>query len=109
MPIVSAYSNDVSYECIFVEQLKNFLKKDDVVLCLSGSGNSKNIIAVVTYANENEAMSIGFSGFDGGVLAKTAMNPIVVNCDDMQIVEDIHLRLTHVIMQILEKTLIEKY
>lgn len=105
MPIVSAYSNDVSYDCIFVEQVKNFMKKDDVVLGISGSGNSRNVIEAVEYANEHVAVSIGFSGFDGGVLAKTAQQSIVVNSDDMQIVEDVHLMLTHVIMQILEKLL----
>jgi len=109
MPIVSAYANDVSYDCIFVEQLKNFLKKDDVVIGLSGSGNSKNVIEAIKYANETGAVSIGFSGFDGGVLAETAKKSITVNIDDMQIVEDIHLILTHVVMQILDNKLKEKH
>ena len=93
---------------IFVEQLRNFLKPDDVVIGISGSGNSANVIRAVEYANENGAISAAFTGFDGGYLAKISKIPIIVPINDMQKVEDIHLILTHIIMQILQKNLIQQ-
>jgi D-sedoheptulose 7-phosphate isomerase len=105
IPTMLAYANDNSYEDIFVEQLKNFLKPDDVVIGISGSGHSKNVIKAVQYTNENKAISVAFTGFDGGKLAKMAKTSIVVPANDMQKVEDIHLILTHMIMQILFKKL----
>ena len=65
-PLVFAISNDISYDSVFEEQLKNFLEKDDLVIAISGSGNSENIIKAVNYANENGAITIGLTGFDGG-------------------------------------------
>ena len=105
IPTMLAYANDNSYEDIFVEQLKNFLKPDDVVIGISGSGHSKNVIKAVQYANENGAISVAFTGFDGGKLAKMAKISIVIPASDMQKVEDTHLILTHMIMQILYKKL----
>ncbi len=107
MPTILAYANDNSYEDIFVEQLKNFLNTDDIVIGISGSGNSENVLKAVRYANENGAKTIGLTGFDGGKLAKLAQTPIVVSVNDMQKIEDIHLILTHMIMQILYKKLRE--
>lgn len=100
-----AYANDVSYEDIFVEQLKNFLRNGDVVIGISGSGNSKNVIKAICYANECGATTIGFTGFRGGTLGKTADISIVVPADDMQKVEDIHLVITHMIMRFFRRKL----
>ncbi|MBT9164878.1 MAG: Phosphoheptose isomerase 1 [candidate division WS2 bacterium] len=105
IPIMLAYANDSSYEDIFIEQLKNFLKPRDVVIGFSGSGNSKNVIKAINYANEIGATTMGFTGFDGGQLTKIAKISVVVPVNDMQKVEDIHLILTHMIMQILYKKL----
>lgn len=105
IPTMLAYANDSSYEDIFVEQLKNFLRPGDVVIGISGSGHSKNVIKAVEYANENAAVSVAFTGFDGGKLAKIAKTSIVVGANDMQKVEDIHLIMTHMIMQILYEKL----
>lgn len=101
IPIMLAYANDNSYEDIFVEQLKNFLKPGDAVMGISGSGNSKNVIKAIQYANEKDATTITFTGFDGGKLAKIARVSMVIPVNDMQKVEDIHLILTHIIMQFL--------
>lgn len=106
IPIMLAYANDNGYEDIFVEQLKNFLRPDDLVIGVSGSGNSPNVIKAIEYANQNRAISAAFTGFDGGYLAKISKIPIIVPINDMQKVEDIHLILTHIIMQILQKNLI---
>ena len=108
IPTMLAYANDDSYDNIFVEQLKNFLKPDDVVIAFSGSGNSKNVIKALQYANENAATTVAFTGFDGGQLAKIAKILVVAPVNDMQKVEDIHLILTHIIMQILYERLVEK-
>ncbi len=106
IPTLLAYANDNSYDDIFVEQLKNFLKSDDVVIGISGSGNSKNVIKAVEYANERNAVSIAFTGFGGvGELAKIAKISLVVPVNDMQKVEDTHLIITHIIMQILDRKL----
>ena len=61
MPTVLAYANDMSYDDVFVEQLKNFLKPDDVVVGISGSGNSKNVVKAIEYANANRATSVALT------------------------------------------------
>ena len=65
---ITAYSNDVCYEDVFVEQLKNFVNKNDLVIALSGSGNSENVIKTIDYANKKGCRTIGLSGRDGGRL-----------------------------------------
>jgi len=96
-----AYANDVSYEDVFVEQLKNFLRQGDVVIGVSGSGKSRNVIKAVEYANENGAQTMALAGFDGGELAKSAKTVIIVPTDDMQKIEDMHLIVSHAAMQVL--------
>ena len=108
MPLVMAYGNDISFEDIFVEQMKNFLTPGDVVIGISGSGNSKNVLKAIEYANKNGATTIGLSAFDGGLLAKTAQISLNVKVDDMQKAEDSHLILSHLIMQLLEGKLCHK-
>lgn len=105
LPVVLAYANDRSYEDVFVEQLKNFLKPSDLVIGFSGSGNSKNVIKAIRYANENKAGTIVFTGFDGGKLVKIAKTSIIVPTDDMQRIEDLHLILAHMTMQICSEML----
>lgn len=105
IPTLLAYANDSSYDEIFIEQLKNFLEPEDVVIGISGSGCSKNVIRAIQYANEKGAISVAFTGFDGGKLARIAKTSIAVGSSDMQKVEDVHLILTHMIMQILQKEL----
>ncbi len=101
MPTVLAYANDLSYERIFVEQLKNFLQPGDVVIGISGSGNSENIILAISYAREAGAKTIGLSGFDGGRLAQIVDIPFVAAINDMQKVEDVHMIVVHMLMQYL--------
>tara|TARA_B100001027_G_C16209651_1_gene304527 strand:- start:154 stop:708 length:555 start_codon:yes stop_codon:yes gene_type:complete len=101
IPTILAYSNDVSYDIVFEEQLKNLMSKDDVVLAISGSGNSENIIRAVDYANTNGAITIGFSGFNGGLLKKKAKVNLHVPINDMQISEDFHVIAMHIMYTIL--------
>jgi D-sedoheptulose 7-phosphate isomerase len=108
MPTLLAYANDVSYSDIFSEQLKNFMREGDVVIGFSGSGNSQNVNKAIEYANENGGMTIGFSGFEGGTLSKIAKYSVVSPINNMQISEDIHLILCHLIMRTMMNTLNNK-
>ena len=105
VPTMLAYANDLSYEKVFVEQLKNFLKPGDVVIGISGSGNSENVIQAVLYAKENQGKTIGFTGFDGGRLAQLVDIPLIASINDMQKVEDVHMIVVHMIMQYFCKAL----
>jgi len=101
VPMLMAYANDLSYEDIFVEPLKNFLHPGDLVMALSGSGNSPNVIKAIVYANDHGAHTVGLAGYDGGQLARLTRTSLVVPVQDMQKAEDGHMILLHVAMQIL--------
>jgi D-sedoheptulose 7-phosphate isomerase len=101
LPILMAYSNDVSYEDVFVEQLKNFLHPGDLVVGISGSGNSPNVLKAIAYANSLGAHTVGLCGFNGGKLAGTVRTPILAPVHDMQKAEDVHMIVLHVVMQVL--------
>ncbi len=105
IPSMLAYANDVNYEDIFVEQLKNLLNEGDVVIALSGSGNSKNVVKAVEYANLNKAITVALTGFDGGILKKITKYSINANVNNMQLSEDIHMIMCHLAYYVIEKTL----
>ena len=96
--MLTAIANDVGYEEIYRYQLRNSLKKDDIVIAISGSGNSKNIINAVKYAKDKGATVIGFTGYDGGMLKKLADISLDTNINNMQITEDIHLIFEHLMI-----------
>ncbi len=98
-PTLLAFANDVSYDVVFVEQLKNFFNPGDLVIGISGSGNSENVIKAIHHTKQNNGKTIGFSGFSGGKLAQMVDVPFVEKVDDIQKVEDIHMILVHMIMQ----------
>lgn len=100
-----AYANDLSYDGIFVEQLKNFFHSGDVVIGISGSGNSKNVLNAIEYANAHGGTTVGLCGFIGGQLHRSVHIPILAQVADMQKVEDIHMIVVHMAMQRLEKEL----
>lgn len=97
--LVMSYANDVSFEDVFAEQLKNILQPGDLVLALSGSGNSENVIRAVKYANDHGATTLGLCGYRGGKLKETAQQVIWVDADDMQLSEDVHFFFGHIVMQ----------
>jgi len=101
IPVMLAWANDSSYEDIFVEQLRNHLEKGDVVIGISGSGNSENVLRAIEYANKSGAETIGLSGFDGGKLAKLAKTGYIVPNHCMQQVEDLHLIIEHLLSMVL--------
>jgi D-sedoheptulose 7-phosphate isomerase len=97
VPTLTAYSNDVDYACVFVEQLKNFAGRDDVLIAISGSGNSPNVLRAVEYANSIGCMTIAFSGRDGGKLGPLAQLNIQVPTPHMGRIEDGHMVALHMI------------
>ena len=100
-----AIANDVSYEAVFEEQLKNFLRPGDLVIGISGSGNSENVLRAIEYANTHQAITIGLTGYTGGKLKQSAKNGIHVEIMDMQITEDLHMILNHLFMKALDNHL----
>ena len=104
--ILMAYSNDVSYEDVFIEQLKNFLCEDDVAVGISGSGNSPNVIKAIQYANQHKCITVGITGYDGGNLKKISTYSVNANIHNMFIAEDIHLILNHLTLHLLKSCLI---
>jgi D-sedoheptulose 7-phosphate isomerase len=101
LPTLTAYANDVCYEDVFVESLKNFLLPGDLVIGISGSGNSANVLKAIEYAHTHGGHTVGLSGYSGGKLAKLAGTSLLAPVDDMQKAEDVHFILFHVIMQVL--------
>jgi len=101
IPTILAWANDSSYDDIFIEQLKNLMEPDDIVIGISGSGNSRNVIKAIEYANQKGGITIGFSGYDGGKLIKCAKINVHVPSFNMQRVEDIHMLVAHLLMSLL--------
>jgi D-sedoheptulose 7-phosphate isomerase len=101
LPMLMAYANDVSYEEVFVEPLKNFLRPGDLVIGISSSGNSPNVLKAMAYANQQGARTVGLAGYDGGKLARLVETPVVVPVHDTQKAEDAHLVVFHVAIQYL--------
>ena len=97
MATLTAYSNDVSYESVFVEQLKNFAQPQDVVMALSGSGNSANVVRAIEYANSAGCRTIALSGRDRGQLGPLAQLNIHVPEPHMGRIEDAHMMICHMI------------
>ena len=97
--LLTAYANDISYQDVFVEQLRNVVQADDLVIAISGSGNSENVIRAVRYAREKEIETLGLCGFSGGKLLQAAAHCLHVPVDDMQLVEDVHMLFGHIVMQ----------
>lgn len=94
---MTAYSNDVSYECVFAEQLKNFAQSGDVVIAISGSGNSPNVLNAVSYANSIGCKTIAMTGRDGGKLGPMAQLNLQVPVQHMGRIEDAHMIMCHMI------------
>jgi D-sedoheptulose 7-phosphate isomerase len=97
IPTLTAYANDVGYEVVFAEQLKNFAREGDVLIALSGSGNSPNVLRAVEYANSIGCLTIGLSGRDGGKLAPLAQLSVHIQEDHMGRIEDAHMAICHMI------------
>jgi D-sedoheptulose 7-phosphate isomerase len=94
---ITAYSNDVSYDVVFVEQLKNFARPGDILISISGSGNSPNVLRAVEWANSAGVKTIGLTGRDGGQLGKLSQLEINVGVQHMGRIEDGHMIVCHML------------
>jgi D-sedoheptulose 7-phosphate isomerase len=97
MPTMTAYSNDVSYDIVFAETMKNFACPGDVLVAISGSGNSPNVLAATAYANSIGCRTIAMTGRDGGKLGAMAQLNIQVPVQHMGRIEDAHMIICHMI------------
>lgn len=102
-PIMTALGNDVSYDDVFAEQLKYYLRPGDALLMISSSGNSPNVVKACEYANAQGAPTIAFVGFKGGKLKEIAKTVVHVEVDNYGIVEDGHMSLIHVLTQYIKE------
>lgn len=95
IPQMLAWGNDSCYEDIFVEQLKNLFQPGDVVVGISGSGNSGNVLRAIEYARQNDGVTVGITGFDGGKIKGMVDLCLIVPVHNMQKTEDIHMLVDH--------------
>jgi D-sedoheptulose 7-phosphate isomerase len=95
IPLMTAWANDSRYEDIFVEQLANFVREGDVAFAISGSGNSQNVLNALKLARHARATTIGLAGCNGGRMKELCDVCVMVPCDNMQIIEDLHLSIAH--------------
>ncbi|RKN82186.1 D-sedoheptulose-7-phosphate isomerase [Paenibacillus ginsengarvi] len=100
-----AIANDIGFDEVFRFQLRGHIKPGDLVMAISGSGNSKNVINAVEFAKEQGNKIIGLTGYNGGKLKQLSDVSLHVPVNSMQITEDIHMILDHLIMSIFYKTL----
>ncbi|MBO9688672.1 MAG: SIS domain-containing protein [Mitsuaria chitosanitabida] len=98
---ITAFANDLSYDEVFAGQLRAAMDEGDLVIAISGSGNSPNVLKAVEYANANGADTLAVVGYDGGKLLPLAKQHILVPSFDMQMCEDIHLMFGHMVMKTL--------
>lgn len=100
-----AIANDINYEEIYRFQLLGRLQPKDLVIGISGSGNSANVVNAVSYAKNQGVKTVGFCGFGGGRLKEIADYCFYVQLDNMKIVEDLHLMMNHLLMYSVERIL----
>ena len=99
--LVTAFANDIAYEEVFAGQLRAILNPGDLVIAISGSGNSTNVVKAVEYANSAGGETLGVVGYDGGRLKQIAKHTVWVPSFDMQLCEDVHLMFGHMVMKAL--------
>jgi D-sedoheptulose 7-phosphate isomerase len=97
--LITAYSNDLSYDDVFSEQVKNLLEPDDLLITLSGSGNSENVVKATEVANNLGVSTLTICGYDGGKLKKISDNHVWIRSMDMQLCEDAQTVFGHMVMK----------
>ncbi len=102
-PLITAWANDTDYRNVFVEQLRNFVEAGDVVIAISGSGRSPNVLEATRAAGEAGAVTIGLTGFEGGDLHQLVDVGLVVRSNVMGQVEDAHLAIGHILTALLSR------
>ncbi|MCL4395224.1 MAG: SIS domain-containing protein, partial [Chloroflexi bacterium] len=102
VPTLTAYANDVGYEIVFSELLATHGNRGDIAIAFSGSGNSPNVLRAVETAAKNGLVTVGFSGSNGGKLKHGVEYSVNVNANKMELIEDVHLSMTHAICEMLK-------
>ena len=97
--IITAFANDMSFDEVFTGQLKAILDPGDLVIAISGSGNSRNVVSAIEHANQAAAETLAIVGYDGGLLKRIAKHHVWVPSHDMQLCEDVHLMFGHMVMK----------
>ena len=108
IPMLTALSNDLGYENVFAEQLQNLIQPGDVLIVLSGSGNSPNVVKAMEYARSQSAEVGALLGFGGGRAAELADISILVESSDYGVVEDAHLVLNHILVEYFRQRLTDE-
>jgi phosphoheptose isomerase len=101
--LLTAIANDISYFDVFAYQLQSLASPGDVLVAISSSGSSGNIISAIRWANENAMRTIVLTGFDGGAARKLAQVSVHVNCDNYGIAEDVHQGIMHFLAQFISQ------
>jgi D-sedoheptulose 7-phosphate isomerase len=97
--ILTALANDLGYDSVFSEQLQNLIRAGDLLIAVSGSGNSPNVLNAMHYARSQCAEVVGILGFDGGQAAALADLAVIVPSDNYGVVEDVHLIINHILVE----------
>jgi D-sedoheptulose 7-phosphate isomerase len=107
VPLMTAWANDSSYERIFAEQLQNFVTPGDVAFAISGSGNSPNVLQALEVARNAQAVTVGLTGFEGGMMKSLCDVCVIAPSENMQIIEDFHLGVTHAVFSVIRQRITE--
>jgi D-sedoheptulose 7-phosphate isomerase len=99
--LITAYGNDISYDEVFAGQLKAIMDEGDLLVAISGSGNSPNVVKAVEYANSIGGDTLAVVGYDGGKVKELSQSAVWVESFDMQLCEDVHLMFGHMVMKTL--------
>ena len=99
--LITAYGNDISYDEVFAGQLKSIMDEGDLLVAISGSGNSPNVVKAVEYANSIGGDTLAVVGYDGGKVKELSSTAVWVESFDMQLCEDVHLMFGHMVMKTL--------
>ncbi|MBM3309823.1 MAG: SIS domain-containing protein [Candidatus Altiarchaeales archaeon] len=108
IPLMTAWGNDTSYDNIFSEQLENHVQEGDLVIGISGSGNSPNVLNALKLARKKKAKTIGLTGFKGGKMKDLCDICLIVPSDNMQRIEDAHLIIEHALSLYLKEKITEE-
>jgi D-sedoheptulose 7-phosphate isomerase len=98
MPLLTALANDVGYDAVFSDQLTNLIRPGDVLIVLTGSGNSPNILSAMRYARLRSATVVGLLGMDGGEALGLTDEHVLIESDDYGVIEDMHMVLNHMLV-----------
>ena len=107
IPLLTAWANDTSYEQVFAEQLRNFVQEGDIAFGISGSGCSRNVLLALEVARQSGAMTIGLTGFKGGKMPELCDLCVIIPSNNMQIIEDLQLSITHALFTVIRHRITE--